>query len=189
MASSMPKVSSTLTGARGKVNTAVLKSAKENIKAQAFSASVTKVTTDFSTQPKPLAKAVNNSRCRPLQARTSSSPGAKDADTAALLARIAQQQGLSIHLSLINILQLTFSLAEINRLKKSQAPELVEKKLDEIPRPDKITKLQHDMGLADNKRLYSHCRVSFLFFLPVSLGLILKTGNCPRCSGPWWFTA
>jgi hypothetical protein len=92
----VPKVSSASTGAQQKVNTAVSKSAKENIKAQAPSASVTKVTANSSTRH-PVAKAVNNSR--PLQARTSSSQGAKDADTAALLARIAQQQGLSIHLS------------------------------------------------------------------------------------------
>jgi hypothetical protein len=113
------------------------------------------VTADFSTQPKPLAKAVNNSRL--LQAWTSSSQDSKDADTAALLARIAQQQGSSIHLFLINILQLTFSLAEINQLKKIQVPKPVAKTLNEIPRPDEITKLQHDMGLADDKKLYSHC--------------------------------
>ena len=91
----MPKVSFASTGARagGKVNTGISKSAKENIKAQALSAPVMKVTTEFSTQQEPPAKPVNNSRRQPLQACTSSQ-SAKDADTATLLARIAQQQGL-----------------------------------------------------------------------------------------------
>src|SRR6266545_4601588 len=93
---SMPKVSFTLTGARRKV-TAISKSGKENIMAQP--SSVTKVTTTSSTRPKPVVKPVNKSR--PLQARTSSSQDEKDADTAALLAMIAQQQGLSIHFFLI----------------------------------------------------------------------------------------
>jgi len=59
-------------------------------------------------------------------------------------------------------------LVEIEQLRESQAVNLVEKTLKEIPRPNKITKLQHDMGLADDKKLYSHCRV-FLFVLTVWL--------------------
>ena len=55
-------------------------------------------------------------------------------------------------------------LAEIDKLKKSQASKPVEKKLKEIKRPEKIENLQADMGLADNKRLYSHCLVHFFFF-------------------------
>jgi hypothetical protein len=60
-----------------------------------------------------------------------------------------------------------FHLAEIDRLNKLEASKPVEKPLEEIPRPAKITNLQIDMGLADNKRLYSHCRVSsFFHWLP-----------------------
>jgi len=53
---------------------------------------------------------------------------------------------------------------EIDELKKSQAAILVK---EDIPHPDKITKLQHDMDLANDKKLYSHCRVGF--FLTVWL--------------------
>jgi hypothetical protein len=55
-------------------------------------------------------------------------------------------------------------LAEIDKLEKRVASRPVEKHRKEIPRPDKITKLQHDMRLADNRKLYSHCRVLFYFF-------------------------
>ena len=55
-------------------------------------------------------------------------------------------------------------LAEIDKLKKSQASKPVEKKLKEIKRLEKIENLQADMGLANNKRLYSHCLVHFFFF-------------------------
>jgi hypothetical protein len=50
---------------------------------------------------------------------------------------------------------------ELDELRKMQADKLVEKTLKEIPRPEKITKLQDDMGLADDKKLYSHCRERF----------------------------
>jgi len=55
---------------------------------------------------------------------------------------------------------------ENDKLKKSQAAKSTakEKTTKEIPRPEKITKLQHDMGLADDRRLYSHCRVHGFFF-------------------------
>jgi hypothetical protein len=49
-------------------------------------------------------------------------------------------------------------------LKKSQASRPVEKISKEIKRPPKVTNLQDDMGLADNKKLYSHCLVCFFFF-------------------------
>ena len=55
-------------------------------------------------------------------------------------------------------------LAEIDKLRKSQAAKPVEKKLKEIKRLMKLANLQADMGLADDKRLYSHCLVSFFFF-------------------------
>ena len=42
-------------------------------------------------------------------------------------------------------------LAEIDKLKKSQAAKPVEKKLKEIKRPTKLTNLQDAMGLANNK--------------------------------------
>src|SRR6266542_1576040 len=74
-------------------------------------------------------------------------------------------------------------LAVINRLMKSQAFKSVGKPSKEIPRPQKITNLQHDMGLADNKKLYSHCRVSLFFLLSFHLDLLLMTGNHSRCPG------
>jgi hypothetical protein len=49
----------------------------------------------------------------------------------------------------------------IDRLLKSQAAQPVKETLEEIPRPAKITNLQHDMGLANDKKVYSQCRVSF----------------------------
>ena len=39
---------------------------------------------------------------------------------------------------------------------KDQALKSV-RKLQEIPHPKKITNLQHDMGLANNKKMYSNC--------------------------------
>src|SRR6266540_6123289 len=59
-------------------------------------------------------------------------------------------------------------LAVINQLMKSQAFKSVGKPSKEIPRPQKITNLQHDMGLADNKKSYSHCRVSLFLSSIVS---------------------
>jgi hypothetical protein len=55
-----------------------------------------------------------------------------------------------------------FVSAEIDRLKKLQAAKPKEEKLGEIPRPTKIKSgsLQDAMGLAENKKLYSFCRVS-----------------------------
>jgi hypothetical protein len=52
----------------------------------------------------------------------------------------------------------------IDRLLKSQAAQPVKKTLEEIPRPAKITNLQRDMGLDNDKKLYSQCRVSFFSF-------------------------
>ena len=60
-------------------------------------------------------------------------------------------------------------LAEIDKLKKSQAAKPVEKKLKEIKRPTKLTNLQADMGLVDDKRLYLHCLVSFFFAVQLEL--------------------
>jgi hypothetical protein len=79
-------------------------------------------------------------------------------------------------------------LAEIDKLKKSQAAKPVGKPLEEIPRPKQITKLQHDMGLDDDKRVYSDCRVSFCLS-PLGVELILITGNRSRCPDTWRFTA
>jgi hypothetical protein len=59
----------------------------------------------------------------------------------------------------------SFRLAENDKLNKKQAAKPKEKRTKEIPRPEKITKLQHDMGLADDRRRYSHCRVGcFILF-------------------------
>jgi hypothetical protein len=94
-APSVPKVSFTLTGAQRKVTAVISKLGKENIKAQEPS----KVTAASSTRPKPVARPVNKPQPLEPQARTSSQ-GGNDADTADLLATIAKQQGLSIHLFL-----------------------------------------------------------------------------------------
>jgi hypothetical protein len=59
-----------------------------------------------------------------------------------------------------------FSSAEIDHLKKLQAAKPKENKLEEIPRPIKITSLQDAMGLTENKKLYSFCRVSLFFVCP-----------------------
>ncbi|KAF8809840.1 hypothetical protein BYT27DRAFT_7254181 [Phlegmacium glaucopus] len=63
--------------------------------------------------------------------------GAKDAEMAAMLASLR---------------------AEIDQLKKLQAAKPIENKLEEIAWPSKIMNLQHTMGLADDKKLYSHCQ-------------------------------
>jgi len=89
-----------------------------------------------------------------------SSHGAKDPDTLALLERIALLQGLFVYFFVVHY-STSFHLAENDKLTKSQATKPKEKKTKEIPRPEKITKLQHDMGLADDRRLYSHCRVGY----------------------------
>ncbi|KAF8804333.1 hypothetical protein BYT27DRAFT_7340269 [Phlegmacium glaucopus] len=90
-----------------------------------------KRTTNSSTQLIPASKPV-----KPLQTHASSN-GVKDAKMAAMLASLR---------------------AEIDQLKKLQAAKPIEKKLEEIARPSKIMNLQHTMGLADDKKLYSHCR-------------------------------
>jgi hypothetical protein len=46
---------------------------------------------------------------------------------------------------------------ELNKLKKTQAAQPIEKKLKEIPRPWKIINLQHAMGLTDDKKKYTYC--------------------------------
>ena len=48
-------------------------------------------------------------------------------------------------------------------MKKLRAAKPKEEELEEIPRPTKITSLQDAMGLTENKKLYSFCRVSSLF--------------------------
>ena len=57
-----------------------------------------------------------------------------------------------------------FVSAEIDKLKKLQAAKPKEKDLEEIPRPVNVTSasLQEAMGLTENKKLYSFCRVSLL---------------------------
>ena len=49
-------------------------------------------------------------------------------------------------------------------MKKKQASKPAEKISNEIKRPLKVKNLQDAMGLADNKKLYSHCLVGFFFF-------------------------
>jgi len=70
----------------------------------------------------------------------------------------------------------SFCLVQNDKLTKSQAAKPREKKMKEILCPEKIMKLQHDMGLADDRRLYSHCQVGCF-----ASNLILETGNCLRC--------
>ena len=59
-----------------------------------------------------------------------------------------------------------FFSAEIDKLKKVQAAKPKENFLEEIPRPFKVTSesLLDAMGLTDNKKLYSFCRVSLFSF-------------------------
>ena len=90
---------------------------------------------------------------------------ANNAETAALLAKIAAQDGHFLYSIFYYNYMTHIYLAVINRLMKSQAFKPVGKPR-EIPRPKKITNLQHDMGLTDNKKMYSYCRVSlFLSFI------------------------
>jgi hypothetical protein len=126
--------------------------------------SATKTVT-VGTRPKPAVNAATNSQSLPnSQTRIASLHGAKDADTLALLERIALQQGLSFKLLSISHHLAFFHLAEIDKLnKKIQVTKPVERKVQEIPRPKNITKLQSDMGLANDRRLYSHCRVRSFF--------------------------
>jgi hypothetical protein len=116
------------------------------------SAATKKMTASTRLEPRPAAK--------PLQAHTPSSQAVKDAEIAALLAKVAAQKGLSKKNWLL-ICSANLCLAAIDKLKKSQASKPVEKKLKEIKRPLKITNLQAAMGLADDKRSYLHCLVSF----------------------------
>ena len=53
---------------------------------------------------------------------------------------------------------------EIDQLKKLQVAKPVEKQMEEIPQPTKITSLQDAMGLSENKQLYSHYQVSCFYF-------------------------
>jgi hypothetical protein len=121
-------------------------------------ASQTKIT-------KPGGKAVGNSQPLQMSQSRTSLHGAKDADTLSLLERIALLQGLFICLFFVVYYSTFFHLAENDKLMKSQAAKPKEKKTKEIPCPEKIMKLQHNMGLADDRRLYSHCRVDcFILF-------------------------
>ena len=115
---------------------------------------------------KPAGKVVGNSQPLQMSRLRTSSHGAKDADTLALLERIALLQGSFICLFFVVHYSTSFHLAENDKLTKSQAAKPKDlKKTKEIPCPEKITKLQHDMGLADDRRLYSHCRVGcFILF-------------------------
>jgi hypothetical protein len=103
------------------------------------------MTASTTLEPRPAAK--------PLQAHTPSSQAVKDAEIAALLAKVAAQKGLSKKNWLL-ICSANLYLAAIDKLKKSQALKPVEKKLKEITCPLKITNLQAAMGLADDKRSY-----------------------------------
>jgi len=147
----LPKVSLKLTPPKPQ---AINAASKEN------AASQTKIT-------KPAVKAVGNSQPLQMSRSRPSLHGAKDTDTLALLERITLLQGVFFILFLVVHYSTSFRLAENDKLKKIQAakPIAKEKTTKEIPRPGKITKLQHDMGLDDNRRLYSHCRVD-LFILP-----------------------
>jgi hypothetical protein len=114
-------------------------------------------------QPRSSTFARPTSASEPLQTRTSSSNVAKDAELAALVASLRGE------LFLKNWLVYTthFVLAEVDRLKKHQAANPKENKSEEIPRPTKITaaSLQDAMGLTDDKKLYTFCRVSYSPFL------------------------
>jgi hypothetical protein len=112
---------------------------------------------------KPVVKAVRKAQPLQMSRSRTSSHGAKDTDTVALLERIAVLQGVFLCLFFVVLYSTSFCLAENDKLNKIQAAKPKETKTKEMPRPEKITKLQHDMGLADDRRLYSHCRVRFFF--------------------------
>jgi len=116
---------------------------------------------------------------KPLRAQPSTSNGTKDAETAALVASLRGE----IFFNLINAYDSFFCSAEIDQLKKAQAAKPVEKKMEEIPRPTKMTSLQIAMGLADDKKLYSFCRVSSFFFPFLTIWLTFYIVSCSRCRG------
>jgi hypothetical protein len=72
--------------------------------------------------------------------------------------------------------------AEIDRLQKIQAAKST-KPLEEIPRPPKIRNLQHDMGLADDKKKYLHCRVSFSLSHFQPIFIVVDGSGRPGASG------
>jgi len=121
----------------------------------------TKVT---ATRLKSGGKAAKDSR--PLQestsqVRISSLHGVKD---------VAELHCSKVCLSFFLIIycSASFCVAEIDKLKKRLAASArPTKNKKEIPWPEKITKLQHDMRLADDRRLYSHCRVTFIIISTV----------------------
>lgn len=115
-----------------------------------------KSTKENATQKRPASSSTTSKHVRPLQERRAEPP-----EIAALLAKIAKQEGKSF--TSPNLFAHSH-LAEIERFKKAQAAKST-KPLEEILRPSKIENLQRDMGLADNKKLYLHCRVSY-FLLP-----------------------
>lgn len=117
---------------------------------------------------------------KPLKTQSSN-----DAETAAL---IAELRGQSLLKNLL--MQMAhFVSAQVDHLKKRQAAKPKEEEPEEIPRPTKFTSLQAAMGLTDNKRLYSFCRVS-PFFIPLPLLLTSDAfvGSCSRCFGSFKFT-
>jgi len=137
----------------------------------------TNVTVKSSTQ---VAKPVN--RSLPLQTRTPSSHDVDDTELAILRARVMKQQGLSVYLCTHSNLT-HFPSAELDKLKKSQAAQPIETKLKEIRRPKKIANLQHAMGLTNNKKMYTYCRVSSFSLLLDNFYHSILTGNCSRCCG------
>jgi hypothetical protein len=99
-------------------------------------------------------------------ARDSEMDGEKDTETAALIASL---RGWYLSSSLISLYNSLVS-AEVDQLKKLQAAKPIEKKLEDIPRPTKIKSLQDAMGLSEDKKLYSYCRVSRLLFSLIVYG-------------------
>jgi len=117
-------------------------------------------------QPRLSSATRPKSASKPLKTQASSLNGAKDAEMTALVASLRGDFSLNW------LIYGLFFSAEIDQLKKAQAAKPKEQNLQEIPRPKKVTckSLQDAMGLSNNKKLYSFCRVSLLS-LPFALNV------------------
>ena len=99
-----------------------------------------------------------------LKTKISSRAPADPNDAAALLARLAEQEGKCFFSGKL-LADHNFCLAEIDRLRKATQSMAQDTKLTEINCPHgPITNLQKAMGLKNDRALYMNCRVSFLFY-------------------------
>ena len=136
-----------------------------------------KENTGSQTQKRPASSMKNSQTTRihvrgQLLLQNSQDQGAENSGTATLLTKIAEQQGKSF---LVPFSCFYTRLAVIDQLTRNKTTESTNS-LEEIPRPPKIRNLQHDMSLADDKKLYLHCQVSpfFLAFNPYLLQSIVQ---------------